>query len=381
VRERSGYNDQGRVVNIPEIPPSRLLSIQNLTPFNFFKCHKMAPRRRYADVTVVKGTFELTPGTLELKTPAAEPIVPADHYWDGNAGVRASVKKAGDLVLYKPGTDVIVTGTAHAPRGRPARAWDVGVTVRDASSIRARLELCANGPRRFEHRGMMRGWTVSDPEPATSAPIRYELAYGGVYTERRAGEPERARVHEPNPSGVGFCDADALDKSRTYEAPRWELRDQPVTTVNCDAPLAGLGPLARHWLARRVYAGTYDDAWERDWREGLERRLPPDYARDFDARFFQSAHPSLVSAQHLRGDERLELTGLLEGAEHFATALPGTSIFASVSSGAPPWRELRLPLDTVHVDLDARRVSLVWRLSIDHEQDIRAVVLYVEGEA
>lgn len=367
--------------NIPEIPPTRLMSVQNLTPFNHFSCHKMAPRRRYSDVVVVKGTFELTPGSLEMVSPAAEPIVPADSYWDPSLGVRASVKKAGDLVLYKPGTDVLVTGSARAPRGRPAPMWEVGVAVRDGSSTRLRLDLRATGRRRFEHRGMMRGWAISDPEPATEVPLRYELAYGGAYPERRGGEPERLRVHEPNPSGIGFCDVDSLDKQQTYEAPQWELREHPVTAPSRDVPLAGLGPLARHWLARRAYAGTYDEAWERDVREGLERRLPPDYALDFDLRFFQCAHPSLVSAQHLRGDERLELMGLVEGAETFATHLPGVSVCASVSSGRPPWRELRLPLDTVHVDLDARRVSLVWRLSVDHEQDVRAVVLYVEGDA
>jgi hypothetical protein len=363
---------------VPRVPHSRLLSVQNLTPFAKLACHKMAPGRRFHETIVLKGAFELMAGKMRPADPRGAPIIPADAYWDPSAGLRASVREAGDVLLLKPATDVIVTGAARAPGGRPSASWQVAVVVRTGDAVLLRHELTVTGPRHFVHRAL-RGWTVSDPEPASEVPIRYELAYGGAYPDPERRDDSAAWLaHEANPSGLGFCDVAALDRDREHPAPQWELPAHPVTGPGCGVPLAGLGPVARHWESRRRFAGTYDEAWQRDMREGLERRLTPDYAPDFDVRFFQCAHPALTTASPLRGDEWIGLGGLLEA--DLMTQLPGLSVRASVSSGRPPWRELALPLDTVHFDLEASRVSLSWRLSIPQEDDVRAVILYVEGE-
>ena len=54
-----------------------------------------------------------------------------------------------------------------------------------------------------------KGWAVTDPEPTLRVPIRYELAYGGVYRPRKGeGEdPPDAFAHaaddNESPSGSG----------------------------------------------------------------------------------------------------------------------------------------------------------------------------------
>ncbi len=361
---------------VPDIPSPRLKHVDNRTPFAIFQCDKMAPGRRFCDTVVVKGVLELTEGVLRLPGPG--PIVLGDDYFDPTNAERSSLKRPGDALLTKPGTDVIVTGAAKAPHGRPTRQWDATVIVRRGGQTALRHTVQATGPRAWQHL-WLRGWSLSRPEPTLSVPIRYELAYGGSYFDHSKGKTGAWVMHEGNPSGRGLCDAAALDKHASYDAPAWQLPAHPVTSPNRDSPLAGFGPVARPWISRRRYAGTYDETWERKMRDDLTRGLPPDYAPDLDLRFFQCAHPALTSARHLRGDEQLGLVGLLGHAPSFVTRLPGISVLAKLRQSSGDREELALPLDTVHIDLDARRVYLAWRLCVDQARGIEEAVLTTRG--
>jgi hypothetical protein len=357
---------------IPKVPRPRLTSVQNLTPFAFMQCDKMAPGRRFHDTVVVKAAFELTPGLLHRAGAAGIALV--DEWRDPARPERSSLARAGDVLLFKPSTDLIVTGTARSPGGRAARAWDVAVAVRDREGATLLSHaLRATGPRRWEHRAL-RGWTLSEPDLATEVPIRYELAYGGAFVHPEHGW----NVCDANPSGLGHCDPEMLDTSRAYPAPQWELPDHPVARMNAEVPLAGLGPISRPWSSRRRYAGTYDDAWQRRMREEAAEGWPIDYPADFDPRFFQCASPSLVTREYMRGDELIGLSGLCGGDEPFVTRLPCIRVCASLARAPGDWTDVALPLDTVHVELDAKRVYLSWRLSLDQSRGFEAAILTVE---
>jgi hypothetical protein len=361
-------------MSAPPIPVPRLQRVDNRTPFLHFQCDKMGVGRRFYDTVVVKGTFDLAPGPLKIAARQA-PIALADDYWDLAAPERSSVKHAGEAVLCKPSTDVLVTGTVRAPGGRPASAWDVAVVVADRGRTALEYAARVTGPRAWRYTSL-RGWALSDPEPAAEVPIRYELAYGGAYPAADRAGP-RWIVHEDNPSGTGFFDERALDVGREYRAPQWHLPLAPPTAMNRAIPLAGFGPIARPWRARLQYAGTYDDAWEQATRADVARGLPADYAPDFDARFFQCAHPSLITRAHLRGDERVGLHGMLAEHRELALQLPGVDVAAVLRDGRAERHEERLSLDTLHVDLDARVVHLCWRLTLDQARDIRSALLYI----
>lgn len=362
----------------PPIPEPRLASVKNLTPFVHFQCQKMGAGRRFFDTVAVKGSFTLAPDTLAIAEEQSA-IVYADEYWSEPDAARSSLKWAGEVVLAKPGTDVLVTGTARAPGGRALTEWDCAVVVRGGHGTVLRHTVQVTGPRSWEHRAL-RGWTLSPPGPALSVPIRYELAYGGSYLDVESPkESPRWIAHAANPSGSGACDEDALDRGRSYEAPQWQLHSHPVTAMNREVPLAGLGPVARMWSCRRKYAGTYDEAWERRLREDVASGLPADYPADFDLRFFQCAHPGLVSREPLRGDEHVGLGGLLGTASDYVLRLPGIALSARLLVGVRQWQEHPLRLDTVHFDLDAARVHLCWRLTLDPEWDVRAAVIFAGG--
>jgi len=352
-----------------------LQTVRNLTPLVHRRVFKMGPGRRYFDVVVVKGAFRLEPGLLVL---ADEPstISLADEPWNPEEAGRSSVRIAADAVLRKPATDLFVTGSARAPGGKPLSSWDTAVVVSDTSGMILRQHARVTGPRTWQHGAF--GWSLTAPAATTEVPIRYELAYGGVHRENPEGPPgvpERWSVHKANPSGLGHLEASSLDVRRTYPAPQWESLDDPVSAPGRAAVLAGYGPVARNWRSRHRYAGTYDHAWRARTREEAERGLPPDYPADFDPRFFQSAHPSLVAAGHLCGGEQLGLVGLLGDETAFVTRLPSIRVHAETYDGVGPWQHEDLPLDTVHVDLEARLVHLAWRLTLDPDRAVGGVVL------
>jgi hypothetical protein len=357
------------------IPERQLTQVRNLTPFAGFPCCKMGPGRVFFDTVVIKGTFDLVPGRLALSA-AQAPVLAADEPFDPDAGSRSSLRRAGEVLAYKPGADVLVTGTAKAPGGVPAPAWDTSVTVTGKRGTILRHALQAVGPRAWQHR-TVRGWALSDPEPAAEAPIRYELGYGGAYRDREGAW----RMHEPNPSGTGFFDPGALDRDRSYPAPRWQSRAHPVTAMSAPVPLAGYGPVPRPWASRLRYAGTYDEAWERKAREDAGAGLPIDYPADFDSRFFQCAPPELAASEPLAGDEAIALAGLVAGDPRFEARLPGIAVKARLFTGSGPWVEQAVPLDTVHVDLDAAAVHLCWRLSLDHRLGVKAAVFFPEDRS
>jgi hypothetical protein len=369
----------------PPIPDPRLRSVTNRSPFGLFQCDKMAVGRRFFDTVVVKGTFALAPGELQLAK-VQQPIALADEPWDLANAERSSLKHAGEVLLTKPSTDVIITGTARSPGGEPRREWDCAVLVRRGGETKLAYRAQALGPRRWRHTSAT-GWVLTEPEPTLEVPIRYELAYGGAYQEsapEQGGAYDAAErawvVYRPNPSGTGFFDERALDPAVEYRAPQWQPHAHPVTRINDEVPLCGFGPVARPWASRLKLAGTYDDAWLTKTRAELAQGLPSDYAADFDPRFFQCAHPELIAPSYLEGDEEVVLTGLMPGAGPYAIQLPGVRVPVGLEDGKGGRSERALPLDTVHLDLDAATVNLCWRLTLDQALDIRAAFLVAERQ-
>lgn len=356
------------------IPEPRLQSVRNETPFQLFECQKMAVGRRFFDTVVLKATFSFASGQLTFAEDQ-HPIALADEPWDVANAERSSLKHAGDVVLTKPTTDVIVTGTARCPGEEPRAQWDCAVEVRRNGEALFAHRAQAVGPRAWRHTHAD-GWALTEPEPTREVPIRYELAYGGAYPAPGDAPEPAWVVHRPNPSGTGFFDERAMDPSVEYRAPQWQPPAHPVARINEDVPLCGFGPVARPWSSRLGYAGTYDDAWIKKTREEVAHGMVSDYAADFDPRFFQCAHPDLIAPKHLEGDEVIVLTGLVSDGALDTLELPRFRVSAALRAGDGELSERPLPLDTVHVDLDAATMSLCWRLSLDAALDIQAAMIF-----
>jgi hypothetical protein len=358
-----------------EPPEIRLHEISNETPFELFRADKMGPGRRYYDTVAIKGTFDLQEGQLDLAMQQL-PLEFADQVWNPEDAERSSLRVAGEVVLTKPNTDVLITGHVHAPGGAPLRAWDVAVEIRRGKEFVHIHRAHVIGPNRLAYFPSA-GWAFTTPEPTSSVPIRYELAYGGAYrVETEEGEVWRA--FESNPCGTGFIDLESAEEDLEYNGPQWYPDESWVDAAAANMPLAGLGPVPRQWPCRLRYAGTYDETWLEKARKGIAQGIPADYARDFDPRFFQCANPGLVMPGHLIGNEEIELTGVMPGDGPFRFQLPGIRVFALIMENGEEHREV-CALDTVHIDVDAQIVTLTWRLTIAQRREVRAATFDLEA--
>ena len=253
---------------------------------------------------------------------------------------RVGVLYPGDLVDEKPGTDVLMIGTAHPPAGKPVPAFDVSLRI-EAAGASIKKSVRVHGPRVWAA-GLL-GIARSGGAGATDAARLRALV-------RRLRRGPARRRGSPHPAGIGF----ALDRARLVGSPAPEIEDPLASLASRSPAAAGFGPIAMSWSPRAERAGTYDRAWARE--------RAPLRPIDFDPRHGSCAPADLWSEEPLVGDEPVELLGVLaQGAWRFRLPRYGPR-FESVIRGVK--EPLSTHLDTFLVDLDARQVELTWRASV-----------------
>lgn len=337
-----------------------LRTVENFTGFKHFSFCKLGADNRFSDVVVVKANLRLASGQLQVLDELAE-VVFADHYVDQSNPRYSPVARAGDAVVFKPATDVLVTGHATPPQGRPCAEWccELGLHNRGGTKV-SRLHL--TGPRHWQW-SLVRGWHLSEPEVVDKMPLTYALAYGGH-------DPASGTVFKPNPAGRGWYNVTRLRRDECYPAPQIQYADQPVRSIDTAIPVAGFGPMARWWASRYRYAGTYGATW----RAVFDASPHSVYPDDFDARFFQCANLDWIFSPYLKGDEIIELKGFGHDAVVRAE-LPGIAIQGVCVTRSGKLLLAPLPLDTIHVDIDRGVVSMVWRATLPQSLGISMLAL------
>lgn len=339
--------------------------IRNATRLPHASFRKLGPGGLVFDIFVLKATFALDPSTRALK--AAEVQVPV-RMSDRHAGsdtqhpVRQVLAEPGDAVLFKPGADIWVTGTAHTYDRRPFKRWCAGIGVGDARHV---VELF--GPREWR-RGVL-GWGLSVSEPTCEVELDYGRAFGGHWAYSGPDGSCAGEVCKPdNPAGCGWLPdnrvlaalpaparrslRDRLGALQRMAAPQILLPAQLLRHPSQSLPTAGLGPIARWWSPRSDFLGTRDSGWR--------NTRAPHYPKDFDLRFFQAAVLPLRMPKPLQGDERIGLMGLLpEGG--CGWSLPGLKPRLQAWLDDNSLVEAPLRLDTVAIQLDQRQLCLCWR--------------------
>ncbi len=291
--------------------PIRIATYNDITACGTIWRH----RGRFSLTIIVKATFSLVPdGPLALASPV--PIASDDEAFGGLP--TRSVATACETWPYLGKCDVTFIGNAYSSL-RPTNA--------------ARLALFRNGSALIDKTIHVFGDrdTTGNPKPFSKLPIVYERALGGP-------------GYAANPVGT--------DKPNLMD-PR-----------NADKP-ACFAPISRHWPVRK-------------------RQLPDALRQSFGAAvldlpeqtpwaFFQAAPPD-QQVDFLTGDEWIVLDGLHESAPRVATHLAGAKSEARVvRRGATEATPVPLVCDTLSIDGDALRASLVWRGVFELQQGTPAL--------
>ena len=335
------------------------MQLLNRTPFAAERVLLPDPRGADTLVVVLKATFSVKPpGALRLADEQV-PVQLADRF-AGEPG-KSSVLAASDLCPGKPGTDVVLRGSARP--GRPMRWMDVSL----------RAGPCRKVVRVFGNRywrGKIGLYLASEPEDFEAIPLTWENAFGGNDT---SAEESEAHEYEPrNPVGRGFR---ARKSKLPIEGELLPNIEDPKGLI--DSPKArpapsGLGFLGRDWQPRLRWAGTYDEKWRSE-------RMPllPD---DFDPRYHDRAPEGLIAAQPPKAGEPVEAIGV-HPAGPIRFALPDVRPSAQVLF-EDETVDLPLKLDTLVLDADKPELLLTFA---GHTKvhgrlhDIEAVLVDAEG--
>lgn len=357
-----------------------MATIDNQTGAPHFWFEQTGPEGERLDVLIVRATFDFAANGDEMRLAKEQQAIAFGDTFSGpieQVPLRAVVEEDGDLVPYKPGTDILVLGHAQAPGALPHTEWVAGIRVGETKKL-----LRLHGPRQFRKRFF--GWRIDQAKPVIQIPLDYRLAYGGcidVPAELTGdGEPDWIK-HPCNPAGTGWLPHPSAYKGqskaarkyiskwihaqRTLAAPQIESAMAPVKHPYHQLATQGLGAIARWWTPRLQYQGSYDDHWR-----STRYPLLPD---DFSSRFFQSAPPDMVVTPHLKGDETVTLTGLLP--EKRDMRLPGWRIIAVVTRESGETTVCLPLLDTVRFHLDQCQATLVWRAHFEGDDPVVEIAL------
>lgn len=296
--------------------------------------------------TVVKATFALRP---RLALADVQLPVSAVDAWRGEPG-KSSLTEVSEFHLGKPGTDVLLTGHAVAPQGRPAPQSAVRLVVANRQKTAAI----------FGKRVWRRGGTLSPPEPFEKVPLVWEHAYGGCHEVTPGGA---LLGEDANPLGVGFVGRRAAESFIGTQAPQIEDPVALMQALGDRPPPVGFGPMPAAWAARRRFAGTYDAAWQ--------RTRAPYLPADFDPRFFHVAPAPFAFAHPLQGGEPVSVIGVSYDGP-YAFAVPRLVVGVNVMLGRRQ-QSVKAVLETLWIHADTARVSLSYRAALACDKEVLAV--------
>jgi len=259
---------------------------------------------------IVKATFAFASDSVMARTdPQA---ILRDEVHHGGSPAR-SIRFTTDLVPYRKRADVLFTGSAHAPAGRPVESRTVRLAVFEGARPLLDKKLLVRKKGGFQ-----------------TIPLTYERAFGGI------GFPE-------NPFGEGFLEDNAPDGPNIVD---------PADPRR----VAGFAPIAEALVTRKRLLGSLP-------RPSFGREIVP-IPDAFDWDFFQ-ASPADQRTDFLRGEEWIVLEGLHPTLDSARMRLPGARGLARIHGlsgfGLQEGKALAMYADTLHISGDEQRCTVTWR--------------------
>lgn len=304
----------------------------------------LEPSGRELLVVVIKGTFVLPKNGEAFRLhDEQQPLIMADTF-TGEPGFSAPVYEI-DFAPRKPACDVLLVGHARAPEGRQVTRMRVGLRVGTKEKT-----FDVVGDRVWQ--AGLAGIRASAPQPFTTMPISYDVAFGGA--DRNSEDEAEHDAYLPNPVGRGWHKHLKNAWVDGKPLPNTEEIGKAVGFPSDKHKPKALGPLGRGWPQRARYAGTYDQQWLDD--------VFPFLPKDFDERFYQAA-PEDQQVPLTQGPMEVELSGFTADGErrfllpHFEAPL---HVFRKKCGRR---EDYKAKLDTVVFEPDAERFTITWRFA------------------
>ena len=298
-------------------------------------------------VVVAKAEFGRRPDGRFRANRSAPDLHMTEVFDEGEPGF-APLLNDQDIVPGKRGTDLILRAIARSPDGAALPDWEVSVAIPE------RLHYAFRVRGTSEWRRGLLGWKLTDPELVNEVSLSYALAYGG---SAPGDDPETPEVYENNPAGIGLASRARLDGNEPFPAPQIGALAEFITgDPTLEMTVHGTMPIAKAWLPRRGFAGTFDAGWEAQ----RHPRMPKDYS----LAFWNCAPGPLQLDPGLEGAEVIRVGGISHAPAPVEVVLPGVGLSLALSGNETG--RLGMSLDTVDLDLRDpdpanHAIHLTWR--------------------
>ena len=310
---------------------------------SLFKKKRLGRKQTY--LKVVKRTYTINDdaGLLEVIPKEDQPELSGPSRYEDDLG--RSLMYPGDVDTYKPVVDVIINGSAYAPGGEPVTELDVSIEIDGR-----RKTLRVFGNRRWENNEVGEV-SISDTEPFTEMPIRWEKAFGYLNNRWNRLGMGKEQDHETDP------------ENPVYSLPNIENPEELLTQFGQEVRPVGFSTIAESWEPRHSLFGTRSAYWS-----NFISPLPP---KNQDLRFHNAA-PEDQQFEELIGDEVIRLTNMHERILELSIILPGIKprLFyvpqmETEEDQTIELIEIPLKFDTVVIDLNEKTLTLIWRGHLD----------------
>ncbi|MDC8785306.1 DUF2169 family type VI secretion system accessory protein [Roseateles koreensis] len=334
---------------------------------------------------VLKLQYQIAPGGELQLLPQAESLAHEDRFDedyqapDFLAHLQAQgqnwapLLRPADVMAPQPATNVLLLGHAYAPKADGVKQMEPWLGVGPAV-----FPMRVHGPRRWRSRWFLtRLFTLFIPRRfkqrqdglVTRLPLLWQHAYGGFDAMRGRAAAQHWAY---NPAGKGFhVDAKAATLAG-LALPAIEDPRQPLARWQ-DRRLPQLpGALNPLWSPRAALGGSRDAQWR-----ATQAPARPSDGTDM---FHNTAHPALQFSPHLKGGEAIHAQGFSQDRRDLAFALPRHE-FALHSYHYGGFARHDLPLNTVLLEPDRRRLTLLYRAFIPQKHQGQALRRLLLGSA
>ncbi|USD49180.1 DUF2169 domain-containing protein [Vibrio sp. SCSIO 43153] len=319
------------------------MELHNSSKLDASYASSLSPDGSNGLVIVAKGSWSFPKGDQNAKLLKREEslAIQETDTFTGDPGVSSPIYE-NDFASFKPYCDVIMHAHAHS------------IMECGEERVRVRLKLnqidkqfSVTGARAWISIGL--GTKLNTPQLFNTQPINYDIAFGGTDSSRLSDG--KIKVCMANPIGLGYLPLHS-DKDRKGKAgPQTEEIGEPIRSSSHLYKPQSFGPIARNWLPRLQYGGTYDQNWIDNVRPFL-----PD---DFDERFYQCA-PSDQQTDYLKGGEKVILEGV-HPTGIISFEIPQPVIYMAVIDAQNKEHILQPVADTLIIEPELERFSIVWR--------------------
>jgi hypothetical protein len=319
----------------------------------------LEPSGRELLVVVIKGTFVIPNAGEKVRLHDEQlPLIMADTF-TGAPGFSSPVCEI-DFAPRKPACDVLLTGSARVPGGRPVTRMRVGLHV---GSMEKSFDVVGN---RLWRAGLA-SIRASEPQPFTEMPVSYDTAFGGA--DQNSDDEKDHDVYLPNPVGRGWHKHLKSEWVDGKPLPNTEEIGKSVNFPSDKYEPMALGPLGRGWPQRARYAGTYDQKW-------LDDEFPF-LPKDFDERYYQAV-PQDQQLPMPKAPLEVVLAGFTgDGVRQFT--LPYFEAPVSVFPKRGEREDYIASLDTIAFDTDKQSFTMSWRVARPLKKSMHEIAQVLVG--